>query len=107
MALKDGPRGQKGGRRVCEHLPIDSLAQVMEEYVASQMANGEVVFALGSYATLKLGHSACPKSMLGMLVLLKLMFTIASSGIPNYTGMELVLERRGRKWPGLNGTSKS
>jgi len=107
MALKDGPRGQKGGRRVCEHLPIDSLAQVMEEYVASQMAKGEVVFALGSYATLKLGHSACPRSMLGMIVLLKLMFKLAPTGIVNYTGMELVFERLGRKWPGLNGTSKS
>jgi hypothetical protein len=107
MALKEGPRGQKGWRRVCEHLPIDSLAQVMEEYVASQMAKGEVVFALGSYATLKLGHSACPKSMLGRLVLLKLIFNLAPTGIVNYTGVELVFERLGRKWPGLNGTSKS
>jgi len=46
-------------------------------------------------------------SLLGMLVLLKLMFTMAPSGIVNYTGMELVFERLGRKWPGLNGTSKS
>ena len=79
----------------------------MEEYVTSQMAKGEVVFGLGSYATLKLGHSACPRSMLGMIVLLKLMFKLAPTGIVNYTGMELVFERLGRKWPGLNGTSKS
>ena len=45
--------------------------------------------------------------MLGMLVLLKLMFKLAPTGIVNYTGMELVFERLGRKWPGLNGTSKS
>jgi hypothetical protein len=107
MALVDGPRGQKGRRPACEHLPIDSVAQVMEEYVANQMAKGEVVFAFGSFATINLGHSACPKSLLGMLVLLKLMFTMATSGIVNYTGMELVFKRLGRKWPGLNGTSKS
>ena len=107
MALVDGPRGQKGRRPACEHLPIDSLAQVMEEYVASQMAKGEVVFAFGSYATFKLGHGACQQSMLGMLVLLKLMITVAPSGIVNYIGMELVFARLGRKWPGLNGTSKS
>jgi hypothetical protein len=45
--------------------------------------------------------------MLGMLVLLKLMSNLAPTGIVNYTGMELVFERLGRKWPGLNGTSKS
>jgi hypothetical protein len=79
----------------------------MEEFVASQMAKGAVVFAVGSYASIKSGHSACPKSLLGMLVLLKLMFTMAPSGIVNYTGFALVLERIGSKWPDLNGKSKT
>ena len=41
-----------------------------------------------------------------MLGLLKLMFTMAPSGIVNYTALAFVFERLGRKWPDLNGTSK-
>ena len=107
MALEDGPRGQKGRRPPGEHLPIDSLGEVMEEIVASQIAKGAVVFALGSHASINLGHSACPKSLLGMLGLLKLMFTMAPSGLVNYTALAFVFDRLGRKWPDLNGTSKT
>ena len=62
---------------------------------------------MGHMPLIKLGHSACPKSLLGMLGLLKLMFTMAPSGIVNQTDLALVFERLGRKWPDLNGTSKT
>ena len=107
MAEDVGPRASKGKRPPGEHLPFDSLAGYLEEYVAKQLAKNALVFGLGSYATIKLGHSACPKSLLGMCVLLKLMFTLAPSGIVNYNLLEAVFERLGRKWPSLNGTTKS
>ena len=53
----------------------------MEEYVAKRLAKGAVAFGFGSYVTTTLGHSACPKSLLCMLDLLQLMFTLAPSGI--------------------------
>ena len=62
---------------------------------------------MGHMPFFKLGHSACPKSLPGMLGLLKLMFTMAPSGIVNYTAMAFVFERLGRKWPDLNTTSKT
>ena len=65
-----------------------------------------MVFGIGSFATIKLGHSACPKSWLCILYLLQLMFTLAPSGILNYHLLEAVFERFGRKWPDLNGTTK-
>ena len=34
------------------------------------------------------------------------MLSFAPSGIVNYHSLEAVLERLGRKWPDLNGTSK-
>ena len=60
----------------------------------------------GSYATSKLAHSACPKSLLRMFDLLQLMFTLAPSGIVNYHLLEAAFERLGRKWPDLTGTTK-
>ena len=41
-----------------------------------------------------------------MLDLLKLMFSLAPSGIVNYHLLEAVFQRLGRKWPDLNGTTK-
>ena len=78
----------------------------MEEYVAKRLAKGAMVFGFGSYATIKLTHSACPKSLLCMLDLLELMFTLAPSGILNDHLLEAVFEKLGRKWPDLNGTTK-
>ena len=34
------------------------------------------------------------------------MFTLAPNGIVNYHLLEAVLQRLGRKWPDLNGTTK-
>ena len=106
MALEECPRGNKGRRPPSEHLPYDSLGESMEEYVAKRLAQGAVVFGFCSYATMTLGHSECPKSLLGMLGLLQLMFTLAPSGIVNYHLLEAVFQRLGRKWPDLNGTTK-
>ena len=106
MALEEWPRGSKGRRPPSEHLAYDSVGACMEEYVAKRLAKGAVVFGFGSYATMKLGHSACPKSLLCMIDLLQLMFTLAPSGIVNYHLLEAVFQRLGRKWPDLNGTTK-
>ena len=78
----------------------------MEEYVVKRLAKGAVVFGFGSYATMKLEHSACPKSWLCMLDLLQLMFTLAPSSAVNYHLLEAVFQKLGRKWPDLNGTTK-
>ena len=53
---------------------IHCMGESTEEYVAKRLAQGAVVFGFGSYATMKLGHSACPKSLLGMLGLLQLIW---------------------------------
>ena len=74
--------------------------------MAKRLAQGAVVFGCGSYASLNLTHSACPKSLLCMLDLLQLMFTLAPSGILNYHLLEAMFERLGRKWPDLNDTTK-
>ena len=74
--------------------------------MAKRLAKGVVVFGFGSYATIELAHSECPTSLLCMLDLLQLMFTLAPSGILNYHSLEAVFERLGRKWPDLKGTSK-
>ena len=55
---------------------------------------------------MQLGHSACPTSLLYMIDLLQLMFTLAPSGIVNYHLLQAVFQRLGRKWPDLNGTTK-
>ena len=65
--------------------------------MAKRLAKGAVVFGFGSYATIKLGHSACPKSLLGMLGLLQLMFTLATICIVNYHLLEAVFQRLGRQ----------
>ena len=107
MALEEWPRGNKGRRPSCKLLAYDSLGHCVEEYVAKRLAKGAVVFGLGSYATIKLTHSACPKSLLCMLYLLQLMFTLAPSGILNYHLLEAMFERLGRQWPDLNDTTKA
>ena len=60
MAQGSATRGNKGRRPPGESLPLDSLGESMAEYVTKQLGKGAVVFNLGSYATIKLGHSACP-----------------------------------------------
>ena len=68
----------------------------MEEYVVKRLAQGAVVFGFGSYASLKLAHSACPKSLLCMLAVLKLMFSLAPSGTVSYHLLEAMFEMLGK-----------
>ena len=77
MAFQECPRGSEGRRPPGERLPYDFVGERMEEYVAKRQAKCAMVFGLGAYATIKLGHRACPKSLLCMLDLLQIMFTLA------------------------------
>ena len=67
MSQDSAARGNTGRRPPSESLPLDSLGESMAEYVTKQLGKGAAVLNLGSYATIKLGHNACPKSLLGML----------------------------------------
>jgi hypothetical protein len=78
----------------------------MAECVTKQLGKGAVALHLGSYATIKLGHSACPKSLLGMRGLLQLWLSLAPSGITNHNLFTEAFDRLGRQWPELSGTSK-
>ena len=75
--------GPTRGKRVGDGIPIESWAQCLSDHVQECIDAGTVPFPMGSYVHIGKGHGACMQSVLSMLHLLRMMFTMAPEGIVN------------------------
>ena len=58
-------------------VPIDTWVQCLSDHVQECIVAGIAPFPIGSHAHIGKGHGACMQSVLSMLHLLKMMFTMA------------------------------
>ena len=90
--MEKADHGQKRKKPVGDGVPIDSWAQCLSDHVQECIGCGIAPFPIGSYVHIRSAHAACMQSVVGMLHLLKMMFTRALEGIVNYTKLCSVLE---------------
>ena len=78
--MERAAQGRSRRKPVGDGVPIDTWAQCLSGHVQECIDAGIAPFPIDSHVHIGKGHGACMQSVLSMLHLLKMMFTMAQEG---------------------------